>query len=146
MTGVQTCALPILKETAKVWNATIRWMIASNTRPDVTVINVGSGTIMAGILHGWIDGDGKIIGVTGRQSNLKQKLAKICKKSKKTFGGLFPNPVELYNSGYECTEYSKIKTPFPCHPYYDKKAWEWLTDNIVGLKGNILFWNIGRMI
>jgi len=133
-----------IEETAKVWRDTIDSM---KDKPDVTVVNVGSGTILAGMLRGWKSyNDGMIIGVTGRQSDLIRKTKKIEKKSKKSFGGLFINPLELYNSGYNYTEYSKIDTPFPCHPYYDKKAWEWLTDNILETKHKILFWNIGRMI
>ena len=33
--------------------------------------------------------------------------------------------------------------PFPAHPYYDTKAWEWLVNNAHKLEKPILFWNIG---
>jgi hypothetical protein len=34
--------------------------------------------------------------------------------------------------------------PFPCNPYYDLKAWEWLMKNKGQLEEPILFWNIGQ--
>lgn len=40
--------------------------------------------------------------------------------------------------------YDKINScPFPAHPYYDTKAWDWLTKNVYKLEKPILFWNIG---
>ena len=132
-----------IEETAKVWRETM-----NDFNPDCTIINVGSGTILSGILRGWQKGDGKIIGVTGRKDDLKRKKKKILLKARIETTGLFgPSPdLVLYDSGYGYTDRCKTKSPFPCHPYYDGKAWEWLVNNAITIEGDILFWNIGRMV
>jgi hypothetical protein len=33
--------------------------------------------------------------------------------------------------------------PFPCNPWYDRKAWHWLRYNVGSLVPPVLFWNIG---
>ena len=37
----------------------------------------------------------------------------------------------------------KVACPFPSNPYYDLKAWMWLSLNIEKLESPVLFWNIG---
>ena len=46
-----------------------------------------------------------------------------------------------YNYEYRYKE--EVDCPFPCNPYYDRKAWKWLLDKLPKLKQPILFWNIG---
>lgn len=131
-----------ITETAKEWKRTMKKV----PQPlGTTVVNIGSGTICAGILRGWEPGNGKIIGVLGRHSNLKMKYKNIAKKTKRTLNGMIGVPFQLIDEGWEYTEKCDVKTPFPCHPYYDKKAWVWLENNIEELEQPILFWNIGRM-
>lgn len=132
-----------IEETAFIWKNTMK---ALPCRPTHTIINVGSGTILSGIIRGWRIGDGDLIGVLGRMDNIERKWSRIIKKSGVGIGGLLGPTVRLFCSGYEYAERSRIKCPFPCHPYYDLKAWEWLVYNIEKLDGVILFWNIGRQL
>jgi len=107
------------------------------------VICVGSGTICAGILRSLSNVN--IYGVMTRSGNIKIKKNKIIKKSKQTLNGLVGKPINLniIDPGWEYTERSIIEAPFPCHPFYDLKAWEWLQENKNKLEEPILFWNIG---
>jgi hypothetical protein len=55
---------------------------------------------------------------------------------------IIPLDIILSPYGY----YTPLETgscPFPTSPYYDMKAWEWLTKNITSLTQPVLFWNIG---
>ena len=110
------------------------------------VICVGSGTICSGILRELKSNEGQIIGVLCREGSLSQKRVDILNKTSYRSEGLFlhPNQLRLINEGWEYTQKSEVSCPFPCHPYYDLKAWEWLVKNISNLSGRILFWNIGN--
>ena len=81
-----------------------------------------------------------------RTGNVKLKLKNIEKKAGIQNNGLFKSKVNfnLINPGWGYTENSKAVCPFPCNPFYDKKAWEWLINNEFKLKSPILFWNIGK--
>lgn len=113
------------------------------------VISVGSGTICAGICRG-IDKMNKsitIYGIMTRDGNIIQKHKNIFKKAKIKDDGFFKSSVNLniINMGWKYTDFSKIKSPFPCHPYYDLKAWEYLQNNKKFFsEKKTLFWNIGH--
>jgi len=66
-------------------------------------------------------------------------------RSKKTVEKIVDyHNIEIINEGYEYKDRSNVECPFPCNPYYDLKAWEWLLKTDLGcLKSPILFWNIG---
>jgi len=123
------------------------------------VVNVGSGTIAAGLLKGLstlsILLDNKyskipIYGIMGRSGNLAKKTKKIYSKAElppagSLFATLQPRPrLLLQDPGWEYTQKSDVDVPFFCHPYYDRKAWEWLQQNIGTIEQPVLFWNIGR--
>jgi len=129
-------------ETAAEWRRTIPEL---PSQPGSIVINVGSGTICAGIVRGWRKGEGKIIGVMGRSGNVRAKTKSIRRRAQRLLNGLLGVPFQLEDPGWEYTEKSRFRTPFPCHPYYDKKAWEWLEKHIEEVPQPVLFWNIGRM-
>jgi len=131
-----------IQETAAEWDRT---MDGLSSPPGTTVINIGSGTICAGVLRGWRPGEGVVIGVLGRSSNLNRKTNTISSKAQRSVNGLIGVPLRLEDPGWEYTDKSTFKSPFPCHPYYDMKAWEWLCEHIEKLTPPILFWNIGRM-
>ena len=131
-----------IEETSLEWRRTMEKL---KTPPATTVVNVGSGTICAGILRGWKTGEGQIIGVLGRSSNRAMKAHSISSRARRTIGGMLGAPLRLEDPGWEYTEPSKHNSPFPCHRYYDLKAWEWLEKNVESLPRPILFWNIGRM-
>jgi predicted alternative tryptophan synthase beta-subunit len=115
-------------------------------RPKTIVCCVGSGTIFAGLVRAFYKMDVKLIGVLCRKGNIANKTKDIVSKSKIVSGGLFGTlPFHLYDESWEYTEASNCPCPFPTHPYYDLKAWEWLTLNHAGLRSPIAFWNIGRL-
>lgn len=131
-----------IEETAREWRRT---MTKLSEPPATTVVNVGSGTICAGILQGWREGEGQIIGVMGRSGNVPQKCTSISRRARRLLNGLAGIPFQLKDPGWEYTQRSKRKSPFPCHAYYDRKAWEWMENHLEHLPRPILFWNIGRM-
>lgn len=117
---------------------------ASSVAYRTIVVNVGSGTVCAGLLKA--NTGIKIIGVMGRTGNVEMKKKKILDKAGFQEGGLFGCPdFTLVDPGWSYTEPSTIKAPFPCHDWYDLKCWQWLTEHIHKLEAPILFWNIGSL-
>lgn len=111
--------------------------------PATIVVAVGSGTICAGVLKGYLD---KIVyGVLCRTGNLEMKAQKIADKAGVSLGGFMGVDLRLVDPGWEYTQASQISCPFPCHPVYDLKAFQWLIENIDQLKPPILFWNVGSL-
>jgi len=104
------------------------------------VISVGSGTIAAGVYQA-TNPNQTLYGVMCRSGNIQNKMNQIMGST------LFPSAtkarLKLIDDGWEYSQACKIKPPFPCHPYYDAKAWEWLQNNKERLTPPILFWNIG---
>jgi hypothetical protein len=47
----------------------------------------------------------------------------------------------VVDEGYAYGDRVDVACPFPCDPYYDLKAWKWLTAREP--REGILFWNIG---
>jgi hypothetical protein len=106
------------------------------------VVCVGSGTITAGLLRG--EKEKPIYGVMSRTGNKELMHKKILKKSGCI---LFTGEnLKIIDEGWHYTEKSNWECPFPSHPYYDLKAWEWLVNNINKIPKPVLFWNIGRKI
>lgn len=107
------------------------------------VVNVGSGTICSGLVKGCVNKSVAIYGIMGRTGNVEKKKSGILKKSDRI--GLYFNDLKfnLIDPGYEYTQAEIFPVPFPCNPYYDRKAWKWLNDYIDELEQPILFWNIG---
>lgn len=110
---------------------------------------VGSGTIFTGIYKGLhsLRQDITLYGVLSRSGDTCRLQHKIALKSGIVENGLFSHDYSvemvLVDPGWQYTERSNAPCPFPCHPYYDLKAWEWLQENKKDLKPPILFWNIG---
>ncbi len=119
---------------------------ASATPFDAVVVNVGSGTIAAGVWRGLRTGQGTVYGVMGRTGDVTRKQRLIERKAGVSSAGLFKAPwrFELIDPGWQYTDKSVHPCPFPCHAYYDRKAWQWLCENIDAIPGQILFWNIGH--
>lgn len=114
------------------------------------VVNVGSGTIAAGLCRAfaYTKNNAVIYGIMGRSGSVSDKFKKIHLKSgvivtdKK---GMFGVQLKLIDPGWKYTEPCKFDCPFPCHPYYDLKAHKWMINNMKRLEQPILFWNIGSM-
>ena len=108
---------------------------------------IGSGTMTAGIIKGLdqIDCPVKVYGVIVAQKNLQVMNKKIHRMAGLNLDGFFAAKpkMRLVDAGYVYTQKEQVKCPFPCNPYYDRKAWKWLVDNIAILEKPILFWNIG---
>ena len=104
------------------------------------VVCVGSGTIAAGLFQATQPGQ-TLYGVLSRSGNVAVKRKHI------TYGSLFSHitrgDLQLIDMGWEYSAHCGTLVPFPCHPYYDAKAWEWLRDNKERIQQPILFWNIG---
>ena len=131
-----------VEETAKEWVRTMKVI-----KPDHTVICVGSGTICAGIINGMALRKRKLHGVLICSKNMEAYKDKIWDKAGLLRGGLFGVPDSFFNlvdPGWEYMQEAEMEPPFPCHRYYDQKAWQWLVENLKDLKGKVLFWNIGR--
>lgn len=52
--------------------------------------------------------------------------------------------LDLIDEGYAYADRVDTPVPFPCNPYYDRKAWKWIMDNRGSLVGEIVMWNIGE--
>jgi len=102
------------------------------------VVSVGTGTILSGILlaaEGW---DVDVWGITAGMDP-----ARITSRVERNAAGRAYAPYRLHKSG-DYYEPSTCGTcPFPAHPSYDLKAWEWLQFNGFRLREPICFWNIG---
>jgi len=114
------------------------------------VVCVGSGTMTAGILRGCymksIKGDVYGILVSRKDPNgMRKKIFSVggFSDNPAIFWGYLPVNFSVIDYGYEYTSKEECQCPFPCNPYYDRKAWKWFLDNINRLKDPILFWNIG---
>jgi 1-aminocyclopropane-1-carboxylate deaminase/D-cysteine desulfhydrase-like pyridoxal-dependent ACC family enzyme len=108
------------------------------------VVCIGSGTMCAGILRGAHKSmSSRFYGIMVKhveEDKLQEMRRDILDKA-----GLKLMPVNFIveNSDYQYEEEAKIDCPFPSHPIYDLKAWEWLVKNIDKLKAPICYWNVG---
>ena len=103
------------------------------------VICIGSGTIAAGLFRATTHSQ-VLYGIMSRTGNKNLKHRHIWGET------LFPQSygkLEIIDPGWEYTQMSQISAPFPCHPWYDAKAWEWLIQNKENIPTPVLFWNIG---
>lgn len=124
-------------------------------QPKNVVLCVGSGTIAAGVARGIAESNLKtnLWGILTRDGSLSEKLRYMEKlagfplSSEGMLGTFSSASVTLLSSGFEYTQKSKIVVPFPCNPYYDAKAWEWLVSRKSTYeefnRKQTLFWNIG---
>jgi len=100
------------------------------------VVPIGSGTIACGIARALYRNQ-RLIGVMSRTGDVRRKFKFVIKWCE------YPTHVDIVDPGYPYTKKVDIKTPFPCNPYYDTKAWQWLLEHEDELEKPILFWNIG---
>jgi len=103
------------------------------------VLSTGTGTICTGVHLG---ADCKVIGVSCGMAVGKQV------KRMKTIAwpeSLNWNFLQLIEPEYDY--YTALDTsdcPFPTSPYYDEKAWRWMTKNLDKIEHPVCFWNIGQ--
>jgi len=114
------------------------------------VVSVGSGTILSGVIKGLADRGivpnlvvGPLCASEATIKSRKRYIAKLLESDWKA-KVLFKHRTLLVPSRWSYFEPLRfVKTPFPCDPYYDRKAWIWLLKNLNRLPEPILFWNIG---
>jgi len=111
---------------------------------DNIIINVGSGTIISGLIKGLLRNGlfPMIYAIACTDSVIHCKrlyrfIDELPRGIQRQLNiRILPSNIEYYS---ECL----VECPFPCHPNYDRKAWAWMLDNIDKLSGRTLFWNIG---
>jgi len=101
------------------------------------VLCCGSGVTLAGLLGGLPVLPRRIIGVSsGRAtSNILACLRR--------YAGDVPACLDLQEAETAYSIAASFPCPFPAHPHYDLKAWQFLCENREHLSKPILFWNIG---
>jgi 1-aminocyclopropane-1-carboxylate deaminase/D-cysteine desulfhydrase-like pyridoxal-dependent ACC family enzyme len=131
-----------LKETIEQ-TAKVAYDVENDNDFDCVIVNVGSGTIAAGIVQGM--SNTIVYGIMGRTGSVELKEKQILGKANSVQGGFFGSKrLILVDPGYQYTEPAQDSAPFPTHPYYDLKAWSWLKNNIHLFEDKkVLFWNIG---
>ena len=106
--------------------------------PDTIVMAVGSGMMLAGVTIALASKVKRIIGISAGMSPLRQR-----KRIMDLLGMDLPSNVEIIKSDKDYYTPEECYCPFPSSPYYDRKAYKWLCDNIENLEGNLMLWNIG---
>lgn len=116
------------------------------------VVCIGSGVMTAGIIRELVQMNISIsvygvMVLKKNQNKLKEKIYKFAKINPK-FPGFFLKKSEkiklqIIDAGYEYAQSENCFCPFPCNPYYDRKAWKWMVENLMYIPKPILFWNIG---
>lgn len=125
--------------------------LADSTPPElltddkVWVVSISSGTIGAGVLWGLVQSNfrGRLIfhfGYDRSEKGLWDYLERLLPSSVLSSRGF---ALEFVNEGYEYKDAVSIHVPFPCNPYYDRKAYKWIIEHLDYNSGNVVFWNIG---
>ena len=146
-----------VEETARV----VMEEIDHNLLNGSIVMATGTATIFAGVVCGLIQSGTipqRLVGISSGMSKVKQHgniyrhvaqywKSRLCGSSNewehsKNWATL-QKRMELRDPIMDYNDESKIESPFPTHPNYDRKAWEWLSKVTHLLPEPILFWNIG---
>lgn len=125
------------------------------------IMATGTATIFAGVVCGLL-GAGilpkRLIGISSGMSKVKQNgniNRHVVQYWKTQFANkpsewelsknwhMLQQRIELKDPIMEYNAESQVVSPFPTHPNYDRKAWEWLIGAVEFLPEPILFWNIG---
>lgn len=126
---------------------------AVRTAPDLPgqgtlILSISSGTVAAGVLLGFkqagiLDGYDVILnmGYSRSQDSTRAYIERAA-------GIQLTDRVRFVDEGYNYADAAPqgVSVPFPCNPYYDQKAWNWLQkpENLEPLAHKpIVFWNIG---
>lgn len=101
------------------------------------IVSCGSGVTLAGLVRGLGHRASRYIGVSsGRSVRMIERC--LSKYVENCFDKLHIVP-----AGHAYTKELNIPCPFPSHPNYDQKAWDFLQRNFRLLRKPILFWNVG---
>jgi len=102
------------------------------------IVSISSGTIAAGVLQGlqYLQASVQVIlhmGYSRSEAEVLRYISPYIGRSE----------VKIIDEGYNYKDYATFQAPFPCNPYYDLKAWKWLSSSIHTLQNPVTFWNIG---
>jgi hypothetical protein len=100
------------------------------------VLCCGSGVTLAGLLIGLKQLPERLIGVSSGRS-----IGKI-RACIQRYVSIPPN-VRLMDALMPYDRESTVECPFPAHPNYDLKAWEFLQKHVRKMRPPVMFWNIG---
>lgn len=113
---------------------------------DHLVVAMGSGVTAAGLIQEFLNYDSILSIIQNRRQVHSITMSSV--KSTQTVlnrngvGGF--NNIHITKSPFAFDDMmSEYTVPFDCNEFWDKKMWYWLDENIEGLDGKILFWNIG---
>lgn len=114
----------------------------------VLVLSVSSGTVAAGVIAGWAEA-----GLLERYQVILhmgygRSIPTMRKYMSEVSGINLDSPrFEFVDEGYGYADAARGEpAPFPCNPFYDRKAWNWLgkPEQQQRFRGvPIVFWNIG---
>jgi hypothetical protein len=110
---------------------------AEVTQNGTVVVSCGSGVTMSGLLRGLQDRPSTFVGISsGRSINrIKQCIGRYVQ---------LPNArLQLIEAVTPYSLPANVESPFPAHPHYDLKAWQYLESAINRYPPPILFWNVG---
>jgi hypothetical protein len=126
---------------------------ASRTAPflpdsGTLVVSISSGTVAAGVLRGlstsgvFRRGPWDVVLHLGYSRSIEAAREYVLRSSE---ADLDPGQILLVDEGYGYSDAVDVEVPFPCNPYYDAKAWRWLsrTASRESLMKPLVFWNIG---
>lgn len=144
-----------ITENADEAERTAKYLPVVNGGSGTLVISISSGTVAAGVLLGLhragVLNDYKVALHMGYSRSQDATL----KYMEKVAGIPLKYRVEFIDEGYGYADAAKgVQVPFPCNPYYDAKAWKWLSKAISPYgavkdwsqriwSGPVVFWNIG---
>jgi Pyridoxal-phosphate dependent enzyme len=108
-------------------------------RGGTVIVSCGSGVTLAGLIRGLSPRVTRFIGVSSGRSvaMIERCLSKYGAKNLKDF------QIVPAKSAYAAE--LTIGCPFPSHPNYDLKAWDYLQRNIHSFGKPVLFWNVGAL-
>lgn len=111
------------------------------------VISISSGTVAAGVVRALAmhrDLDYDVVFHMGYSRSADAVRDYISEMS----GVQWQRSWRIIDQGYNYADAAKnIVAPFPANPFYDLKAWKWLTEpgvlDDLSVRGPVVFWNIG---
>lgn len=106
------------------------------------VISISSGTIAAGVISALDLSKWDVVlhmGYSRSEDAAWEYIAQAGRLSADV-----RSQIQFIDEGYTYADKVDISVPFPCNPYYDAKAWEWLSKSTHRFSNDpIVFWNIG---
>jgi hypothetical protein len=103
------------------------------------VVSCGSGVTLAGLIRGLGHRPTRYIGVSSGRS------IRMIESCLKRYGVKLSSHIKIIPAQYSYAKALAISCPFPSHPNYDLKAWDFLQKNLDSLRGPLLFWNVGAL-